>query len=638
MIIRQYIKILLICLGFSFEAHAYKKQVDSLAILLRAAVSDSEKVRLLIKISDETRADNPKVSLNYTHEAAILAKKINWPEGTAIAYEHLAFDYFELKKTDSAIYFAKNAASIYERLKTLKEKARIYILLGRKLMRIQKYADAKFFFIESLELYIKLSNKEGELTVLQDVGWLYHNIGNYEESNLQFDKAYTLAKQLKDTETLAHLNAAYANNYIALRNYKLAQKKYFESARFFKKQGDLDNYATYLASAANLYRRLNQLEKAQKPLLEAYKIAKRNNHEWNICTITRYLGMLYTDLGKYSLVEDYLKESHRTAIKLNSNSEIIKAYYALERFYYLRQDLINGDKYQKLIISMRDSLYNAESALRLAEFDVKYKTTENEKLLVKAQLDIARKRNLIFGISAALSIILFASVILWYIQKIGHTAKLKDLSLQHIQKELQTREQERQRIAKDLHDSLGSQLTIVSTSLDNACFLAEKNRLTIDRLDAINADVREAVQSLRDIIWATDQTTIRVSMLYARMQQYLMKIFAEQEQILYKTTFLGEDKDLNAVEALNLFRIFQEAIQNTLKHARASSIELLFESYLSVMKLKISDNGSGFDIGSQYMYESFGLRNMKVRSEEINAELKIVSNINQGTTIEIVKK
>ena len=629
--------VLFLSLTFNFSTYSQKKSIDSLNMLLKTTVADSEKVKLYIRFSEVVRTENPRTSISYAHKAAILAKKSNWPKGMATAYEALAFDYFELKKIDSVIYFANSAALAYQQLKKPNAQALMFTQLGRILMSVQKYAEAKNFLIQALEIKRKLSDKSGELAAREDLGWLYHHIGNYEISNQEFEKAYIMAQQLNDTEALAHLNAAFANNYIAVRNYQLAQQKYFESAEYFKKQGNLDNYAIYLASAANLYRRLDQIEKVQKPLLEAYKIAKYNNNQWNICTIARYLGMLYTDLRKYHLVERYLKESHLIATKLNSNSEIIKVYYAYERFYYLNQDLSNGDKYQKLIISMRDSLYNTESAIQLTEFDVKYKTTEKEKLLVQAQLELSRTQSLIFGISITLIIVLFAAATLWYIQKIKHEANLKDLSLKHTQRELQAREQERQRIAKDLHDSLGSQLTIVSTNLDNACFLVEKNYLTSEKLEAINANVREAVQSLRDTIWATNQTTIRTSMLYARMQQYLIKVFSEQEQILHQTTFVGDDKDLNAIEALNLFRIFQESIQNILKHSEASKVGLTFESSVNHLKLVVVDNGKGFDTLADPIYETFGLLNMKMRSEEINADLKIKSAINQGTKVTIIK-
>ncbi|MBA4852551.1 tetratricopeptide repeat-containing sensor histidine kinase [Emticicia sp. BO119] len=616
---------------------AQKQQSDSLNTLLKEAKSDSEKIKLYIKFSEIVRAYNLPASVSYGHKAAGLAQESNWSEGKAMAHEALAFSYFELKKTDSSIYFANSAASAYQQLQKLKAKAIMLVLLGKKLLSVQKYAEAKNYFTQALETNRELSDFNGELGVLEDMGWLYHHIGNYDVSNKQFEKAYTLALKLKDTKALAHLNAAFANNYIAIRNYALAQRKYFESAKYFKKQGDLNSYSLYLASAANLYRRLNQLKKAKEPLLEAYKIAKQNNYSWNICTIARYLGMLYTDLEEYYVAESYLIESNQVAKKLNSNPEIIKAYYAFERLYYLQKDLANGDRYQKLIISMRDSLYNAESSAQLAKFDIRYKTAEKEKLLAHTQLEIARKQNLIFGISIALIIVMSASVAIWYIQKIKHEADVKGLSLQHAQIELKTREQERQRIAKDLHDSLGSQLTIVSTNLDNACFLVEKNCLTSEKLEAINANVREAVQSLRDTIWATNTTIIRASMLYARMQQYLLKIFSEQEHIIYQATFLGDDKDLNAIEALNLFRIFQESIQNILKHAQADKIHLTFESSANSLKLLIADNGIGFDTSANPFYETFGLLNMKIRSEEIKADLKITSVVNQGTEIVVVK-
>ena len=90
------------------------------------------------------------------------------------------------------------------------------------------------------------------------------------------------------------------------------------------------------------------------------------------------------------------------------------------------------------------------------------------------------------------------------------------------------------------------------------------------------------------------------------------------------------------MEALNFFRIFQESVQNIQKHAHASIINLSLENVDNQLKLTISDNGKGFDINTENRYENFGLANMRLRCHEMKALLSINSELNKGTTIEVL--
>ena len=109
----------------------------------------------------------------------------------------------------------------------------------------------------------------------------------------------------------------------------------------------------------------------------------------------------------------------------------------------------------------------------------------------------------------------------------------------------------------------------------------------------------------------------------------------ENSTIEYQSSFTGADLELNSIEALNFFRIFQEAIQNIQKHSAASKVNFSLTNEDECLKLIITDNGKGFAINSQNPYENFGLSNMKHRSDEINATLTIQSVIGKGTSIEV---
>jgi signal transduction histidine kinase len=196
--------------------------------------------------------------------------------------------------------------------------------------------------------------------------------------------------------------------------------------------------------------------------------------------------------------------------------------------------------------------------------------------------------------------------------------------------------QEKERISRDLHDNVGSQLTIVSSGLDNALFLAERNKLFPENLATINQNVREAVQSLRDTIWVTHQTNLQVIDLKIRLQHYLQKVFMENPATKVYFNCTDELIGLSSEQALNTFRIIQEAAQNIQKYAHATIINVEISQQSAGLRVKIEDNGIGFDLESVDASEHYGLQNMQKRAREMKGQCVIQSAPSLGTTVTVM--
>ena len=207
-------------------------------------------------------------------------------------------------------------------------------------------------------------------------------------------------------------------------------------------------------------------------------------------------------------------------------------------------------------------------------------------------------------------------------QKLAYEAKLRLLY-------------ERESISRDLHDNVGSQLSVIASNLDSISFLAEKQKLTSEKVETVNEFVREAIQSLRDTIWATHQETFSLAEFRARVQQYIHKYYqSETSQI--SVNFEGNDISLSSSQTLNLFRIIQESLNNATKYAQASSVSINLRIVNKQIQLNIIDNGIGFDVESKKIEPHFGLLNMQKRVNEIDGKLNIKSKLGAGTNIEVL--
>lgn len=199
--------------------------------------------------------------------------------------------------------------------------------------------------------------------------------------------------------------------------------------------------------------------------------------------------------------------------------------------------------------------------------------------------------------------------------------------LRHLEEEYRL-QLERERIARELHDSVGSQLTYLINKIDDDYSkLAEKKEA-----EKLSTVARSAMQELRETIWALDKKEVHWDDLQNKIRQ-LTRLYKSDKQAVELDWQLIHNPTINSLEALNVFRIVQEALNNAGKYSHATLIKITVFNDNSAVCLEISDNGKGFDTGQAE--NGYGLKNLKKRAEEINAVLKIQSGPRQGTSVRL---
>ncbi len=231
------------------------------------------------------------------------------------------------------------------------------------------------------------------------------------------------------------------------------------------------------------------------------------------------------------------------------------------------------------------------------------------------------------------SVALFVIGIIYLIinqQKIKLKRKLE------IQRQL---ELERLRISRDLHDHVGAQLSYLISNLDwlvsHPDALEKEEEL--NRLSNLSETGRQAILTLRQTIWALNNTELSIEDFADKYKSFAKKMleFNPNIHIVFQENISVNHK-LSPGVALNLFRICQEALGNALKHSKATEIIVEFKSDMeNAFEFKITDNGIGFDVKNSAKEDHYGILNMKARAEEANAQLDIISEIGKGTTIKI---
>lgn len=222
--------------------------------------------------------------------------------------------------------------------------------------------------------------------------------------------------------------------------------------------------------------------------------------------------------------------------------------------------------------------------------------------------------------------------IVYQYQRIVYLRKIKALQIQN---ELQ---KDRERISRELHDNLGTQLSYISSNADFMIDIDDKinNAERKIKLQKINTIAKSSIADLRETIWALKKVAINVEELSERIKLYAQS-YAETNTLHYIETIVN-NHSISSVDALNIFRLCQEAVNNIMKYAKAKNIIITFKSnsqYAYFIELK--DDGIGFD-PENIKGEHYGIENMRSRAKELGAIFEINSTLYEGTTLTLIRE
>ena len=197
-------------------------------------------------------------------------------------------------------------------------------------------------------------------------------------------------------------------------------------------------------------------------------------------------------------------------------------------------------------------------------------------------------------------------------------------------------QQERNKISKDLHDSIGAYANVVLYKTELLQKEKEANK-SVSIVNDLKYASRDIITSLRENIWALKQDSFTAEDCMLRMKNFILNISRYYPDMQFKITGEApEGKQLPYQNALHAVRIVQEAITNAVKHSQATKVILNSEHINKNWILTISDNGQGFkQTGLSEDIEAYGLDNMRHRASEAKFDLHMTSLPGEGTTITI---
>lgn len=369
---------------------------------------------------------------------------------------------------------------------------------------------------------------------------------------------------------------------------------------------------------------------------DKYKIASNYN---NLATIA-YL------LGDFSKAEILLDSTYKFVVLSESREKLRDYLYDQFRFQQKKGDLKQAISYLERYSELKDSIFKEDRVRMIGEIQTLYEVETKERELVESRAALAEeelksksRKALLLILLLGFLIVLGTSFFIYYRQKNKNRLLEQEAKLQAVFAEQETQKRlndQRNRIAAELHDNIGAQLTFIVASLNHLKFADLSKEVLGKKIDQIANFTVETVNELRDTIWAMNKDAISLEDLQLRLAGLIQKAkdFCPQVEFELKMDEgLDTQIQLNSLEGINFYRIAQEALNNAIKHAEAERIEILIaQNGKNQISLSVKDNGKGFD-GQRL--EGNGLSTMRCRAERIGKELKVETQPGSGTLVSV---
>lgn len=227
-----------------------------------------------------------------------------------------------------------------------------------------------------------------------------------------------------------------------------------------------------------------------------------------------------------------------------------------------------------------------------------------------------------FRILLGLMATMLVAGVVWYSATRRLHRKLEQLA-RH-----QAVERERARIAKDIHDDLGANLTLIA----RLGHLARQEK-SVDRIEKMEGTARQAIKSLDEIVWAVNPRNDTLDHLIDYTGQFATDyLYASGIRCLMDVPDQVPRFEVPSNVRHNIFLVVKEALQNIVKHAQATEVWLRISTTRNDLRIVIEDNGKGFEREPNDALAD-GLRNMRQRMDEIGGQCQVESRVDMGTKI-----
>jgi len=612
---------------------------------------DTNRVKVLCELGLELQNSEPDKAIQYVDEGLKLSIKLKYKKGEGFCLNRIGVLYENKGDFAKSLMYLSQSLSIRKKIGDPVSIASTMHNIGIAYENIGMYDSALHYYVEDARIKEKFTDKRDLAGSYIGIGSINDIEGNFQTSLKYYRQALLIYSSYKDS---AGTSIAYENIGDVHKNMNSNDSAlfyYFKSARILNNMNNLAELANIYNNIGAVYEEKHKYQDASNYFIKSLKLHSQLGNQQGITEVNANIGVLFQSQGKFDIALKYYLVALDTAKKIKARESLLLINRNMAEIYFNQKKYLEAYSYFKSYSDLNDTLSNEQKNKKISELQIKYETDKNLRQIA-AEKEIgaqrARERNILL-VSTILILLLSIVIIYNYKQKINANSliakKNEEINSQKINVLLteqdikfasaliEGQEQERKRIAEDLHDRLGILLSTIklhfsaiNSDIKSKIWPSIKQSTIAEKL------LDDAFVEVRQIAHDLASGTLTKSGLVVTLKDLKIAIEHSRRIKFNLDTYHMEERFDSQIE-ITIYRTLQELIGNALKHAAASEITVSLNRYDKELNIIVEDNGIGFNKSLAYASDGIGLKNVETRMKSIGGELTIDSLPEKGSTI-----
>ncbi|MDR3695419.1 sensor histidine kinase [Mucilaginibacter sp.] len=568
------------------------QNIDSLKKIIFGNASSQKRLNAATAFLSHPSRKNPEETLEIARKGLSLASRSGDKKATGFILLAIGKTYGLTAKYDSASYYFDRATAVFGTIKNQASVTDEYTGLVKSYAQLKEYDKA----IKLNCIVISVSPKTGSrlqlMSALRRAGALYEARQDYREALNYFRQAFDISDSLDFVQkTKENTSEAFSRNFMK-----------------------------------DVLGSLKQKSGSEQDILKTIETKKFLNDTLALTINYFNLGVLYKSKKLYPQSLDALQKCLQYAIKINYGAMQSSAVNEIADLYEQRGDYRQSLIYLKKHIAL-NALNNTGQSKTIDELQTKYEITQREDQVLQQQFEITKRNYWMTGIFVMIGLMFFIGFTYYRQTKL----KQRNIAMQAI---IETEENERKRIAQDLHDSVSQTMTAAKINLTviggELPFVNDAQKKRFEKAIKLVDDGFREVRTISHNMmpWALHETGLALV-----IKQFIENI--ENDTIAIKFFSSGFETPFDATTEIILYRVLQECVNNVMKHANANRLDISLIRDDKNISLTIEDNGNGFDAAGPGAYWGIGLNNLRSRINFLKGKVEIDSQVGKGTLVSV---
>lgn len=615
---------------------------DSLLRLLPSAKGDTNKVSLLINIGQQYEGSDPETSKAYYRQARELSRQLNYTLGEIRFITNYTYLLNMQGFYDSSIQLNRRSVELSRQINHTEYLGKCLFNTGTAYQLAGMYDSAIIQYEEGKKVFALLDNEPLEARSKDILQILYMELHRYDKAIELGESAIAYFRSTNEKYPLALSLSNTGLSYVNIGKMDRAVSYFKESLALGKEIGDLQIETTGMLNLGDCLLQSNKYSELQPYFKRALELSQQMGARESEAIANRGLAIYYLWKNELPLAKKHMGQ----ALEITSHSDqrvqhrknletLSSVLFAMHRVQEAEEalrtstilgDSLNGELIQQTTLQL-EKKYESErkdNQIRLQQASIKQKTTLNSMLI---------------GGAVALLLISFLLYLNYRHKQRLQVQRIQELEIEKqlmaTEAVLKGEEQERSRLAKDLHDGLGGMLSGIKYSLNTMKgnqIMTPENQQAFERsMDMLDSSIKEMRRVAHNMM---PEALLKFG-LDTALRDFCNDINQSGALSVTYQSFGMEGVQWEQSTAITIYRIVQELLNNTMKHAAARTAIVQVGHTAEGTSITVEDDGKGFDPLILKGARGIGWTNIQSRISYLKGRWDVQSEPGKGTSIHI---